>query len=206
MYKQIEDAIEFADAGQTPYTPEQVLSIAYQLVYRTGIFADDCKIWKRQAAPYKTWPQFKIDFALAYQEYNESLDIAPSAAGFHAQEIADQNDDTIAAIANLATATAEDRQAVANLTSTNATLTKELAASNGKLIAALTLVNTLTKQGKVSSTSTANNVPNARIHYCWTCGYLSEHSSWKCPTPATGHQTRAKAADTRNGSIKNKPP
>jgi hypothetical protein len=211
LYKQIEDAIEFADAGQTPYTPEQVLNIAYQLVYRTGIFADDCKIWKRQPGPYKTWPQFKIDFALAYQEYNESLDIAPSAAGFHAQAAVDQTDETIAAIANLATATAEDRTAVARLTATNATLTKELATSNGKLITALTLVNSLSKQvSDLKNSGTPRNpnpnaTPNARIHYCWTCGYLCEHSSWKCPCPATGHQTRATKADPKNGSTKNKP-
>jgi hypothetical protein len=209
LYKQIEDAIEFADAGQTPYSPEQVLNIAYQLVVRTGIFTDDCKIWKRQPAIYKTWPQFKIDFALAYQEYNEALDIAPSAAGFHAQEVSDQNEETIAAIANLATATAEDRKSVANLTSTNATLTKELATSNSKLISALTQVATLTKQvadlrsGQQNKTITGSN--SERKHYCWTCGYLSEHSSWKCPNPANGHQTRAKAADTMNGSTKNKP-
>jgi hypothetical protein len=46
FYKQIEDAMEFAAAGQTPYSPAQVLSIAYQSIFRTGIFADDCKIWK----------------------------------------------------------------------------------------------------------------------------------------------------------------
>jgi hypothetical protein len=63
------------------------------------------------------------------------------------KEATDQQE-TIDAIANLATATttAEDRRAVANLTGTNTTLTKELATSNGKLITALTLVTTLTKQ------------------------------------------------------------
>jgi hypothetical protein len=73
MYQQIKDAIEFAAAGQSPYSPDQVLNIAYQLVFRTEFFSDDCKIWKRQAAAYKTWPQFKLDFAVAYQEYSEAL-------------------------------------------------------------------------------------------------------------------------------------
>jgi hypothetical protein len=52
LYKQIEDAIEFAAACQTLYSTQQVLSIAFQLVFRTGIFADDCKIWKRQVWEY----------------------------------------------------------------------------------------------------------------------------------------------------------
>jgi hypothetical protein len=33
LYKQIEDAIKFASAGQTLYSLEQVLSIAYQLIF-----------------------------------------------------------------------------------------------------------------------------------------------------------------------------
>jgi hypothetical protein len=52
--QQIEDAIEFAAAGQTPYSPEQLLNIAYQLIFCTGIFSDDCKIWKCQTTAYKT--------------------------------------------------------------------------------------------------------------------------------------------------------
>jgi hypothetical protein len=212
LFKQIDDAVEFASAGGTPYSTEQILAVAYQLVFRTGIFTEDCKIWKRQGAVgYKTWPQFKLDFALAYQEYNEALQINPSAAGFHAPTISDHNEETIAAIANLATATAEDRRALANLTGTNATLTKELATSNGKLITALTLITSLNKQladlraGGNNNTTRTPTPGGERKHYCWTCGYKSEHSSWYCPTPATGHQTRAKAADTMNGSIKNKP-
>jgi hypothetical protein len=209
LYQQIEDAIEFAAAGQTPYTPEQVINTGYQLVFRTGIFSDDCKIWKRRDQAYKTWPQFKLDFAVAYQEYSETLDITPNAAGFHAEEVTNQHDHTINAIANLATATAEDRRAVATLTATNSSLTTDLATSNAKLITALQLVNTLTKQVAELRPGTANRNPPggfpARKHYCWTCGYRSDHSSYYCTTPATGHQTRAKAADTLNGSTKNKP-
>jgi DNA repair exonuclease SbcCD ATPase subunit len=167
-----------------------------------------CEIWKRQPTAYNTWPQFKLDFAVAYQEYSEALDITPAASGFHTEAATDQQE-TIEAIANLATATAEDRKAVANLTGTNATLTKEHATTNGKLVAALMLVTTLTKQnadlraGK-GHRSTENRTTE-RKHYCWTCGYRCEHSSWLCPNPATGNKTRAKASDTMNGSIKNKP-
>jgi hypothetical protein len=209
LYKQIEDSIEFAAAGQTPYSPEQVLSIAYQLVFRTGIFVDDCKLWKRQAAAYKTWPQFKIDFAIAYQEYSEAFETTPRAAGFSAQEIPGYHEDTIDAIANLATATAADRTAVANLTGTNALLTKDLARTNLQLIAALTQITALTKQladTRAPNNSTSGYPPNLeRKHYCWTCGYRCLHASSKCTVPAAGHQKGAKAADTMGGSTKNKP-
>jgi hypothetical protein len=142
-----------------------------------------------------------------YKEYNEARDIAPSDADFHAKGSASHHDNTIDAIANLATATAVDRTAVANLTDINAALTKQLAKSSEKLIAALTQVNSLTKQlsNLCSNNPTPANLSFERKHYCWTCGYRSAHSNWNCPIPAPGHQKRAKVSDTMNGSVDNKP-
>ena len=135
------------------------------------------------------------------------LDIAPRAAGVNAEDCADPQESTIDAIANLATATAADRTAVANLTDTNAALTKSLAMSTEKLVSALTQVSTLTKQlaNLRSNNAPRGKPPFERKHYCWTCGYGSAHSSWNCTTPAVGHQKCAKVADTMNGSVANKP-
>jgi septal ring factor EnvC (AmiA/AmiB activator) len=110
------------------------------------MFNDDCKTWKRQTTAYKTWAQFKIDLSVAYKEHRDSLDISPQAAGFHAVTDEYQQESTIDAIANLATATGEDRKAVSNLTDTNATLTKSLARTTEKLIASMAQVTNLTKQ------------------------------------------------------------
>jgi hypothetical protein len=160
LYKQIEDAIDFAAAGPTPYSTQQVLSIAFQLVFRTGIFADDCKIWKRQTTAYKTWPQFKLDFAIAYQEYSKAFETKPRAAGFSTQDIPGYHEDTIAA----------DRTAVADLTGTNALLSKELAQTNTQLITALTQISTLTKQladCRSPNNNTSGCTPSLdRKHYC----------------------------------------
>jgi hypothetical protein len=213
LFKQIDNAIEYASAGQAPYSPRQVLNIAYQLVLRTGIFVNDCKIWKKQNDGYKTWPQFKLDFAATYQDYNESRDLSPHAAGFNATNITDYHDETIDAIANLTTATAANRQVVANLTQTNASLTKNLSTSTAKLLAALATITFLTKQladlrSVPSPTSPSSNAqsPGERKHYFWSCGHWCLHSSSKCPVPKDGHQKGAKAADTMNGSMLNKPP
>ena len=40
LFKQIQLAVEFTTTGNTPYSPAQVLAVAYQLVFQTGIFAD----------------------------------------------------------------------------------------------------------------------------------------------------------------------
>ena len=54
LIDQVENAVEYASAGDTPYTPAQVIGIAFQLVFQTGIFNDNCKLWRRQPADVKT--------------------------------------------------------------------------------------------------------------------------------------------------------
>jgi hypothetical protein len=148
LFQQIENTIDYASAGNTPYTPAQVLTIAYQILFQTGLFADNCRDWKRQPDAYETWPQFKINFTQAHQEYRKSQVTMPCAAGFLADESAptDSQQETIDAIANLATATAADRTAVANLTTTVTDLTTALGKSNTKLVTALERITVLTQQ------------------------------------------------------------
>ena len=43
LFDQIEDAQDFAAAAGQPYTNNQLLTTAYNLVYATGLFFDDCK-------------------------------------------------------------------------------------------------------------------------------------------------------------------
>ena len=64
---QVENAVDYASAGDTPYTPAQVVGIAFQLMFQTGIFNDDCKLWRRQPADVKTWTRFMEFFATAHQ-------------------------------------------------------------------------------------------------------------------------------------------
>ena len=54
-----------------PYTPAQVVGIAFHIVFQTGLFKDDCKLWRRQTADVKTWTRFKDFFATAHQEWRE---------------------------------------------------------------------------------------------------------------------------------------
>ena len=112
------------------------------------------------------------------------------------------------AIANLATATARDRASVADLTTTNITLTAEVSLAHVKLVVALQdnakLASTISdlhpKGGIVSPSYRHDN----RRHYCWTCRYRSDHSSSKCTTPAPGHQKSKTKANTQQGLETNK--
>jgi hypothetical protein len=136
LFNQIKNGMDYAAAGLSPYSTEQVMNNAFQLIYATGMFVDDCKIWKRHGTTYKTWDQFKTNFALVHQEFRDARGTTAGATGYQATNAVYQKD-TIEALANLATATSHDQQAVSTLTATNSTLTKELASVNDKLVAAL---------------------------------------------------------------------
>ena len=71
-----------------PYSPAQVVATAYQLVLQKGLFNDDCKVWKRNTDAYKTWANFKVDFAIAYQEWWESKSASANGAGFQSANLA----------------------------------------------------------------------------------------------------------------------
>ena len=85
---------------------------------------------EKEPTPQATdWPTFKIVFAEAYKDWQESQKNVVTACygtanAVHTKE--NFEEETIAAIANLATATASNRATTARLTETNAQLTSEL--------------------------------------------------------------------------------
>ena len=66
---QVENAVEYAAASQTLYTPAQFFAIAYQLVFQSGLFLGDLKTWRRKDPADKTWTNINIFFANSHQEW-----------------------------------------------------------------------------------------------------------------------------------------
>ena len=60
FFDQIKDAAEFTVAGNAPFIPVQVVNTAYNVVFSTGMFNDDCKIWKRKPTVEKSGPVSKL--------------------------------------------------------------------------------------------------------------------------------------------------
>ena len=50
LFDQVEDAVGFADTAKAPYTPEQIVAITFNLVFKTGMFQEACRDWKRRPA------------------------------------------------------------------------------------------------------------------------------------------------------------
>ena len=45
LVQQLEDGQDYTDNGGQPYTTDQLLRIAYTLVFKTGLYFEDCKAW-----------------------------------------------------------------------------------------------------------------------------------------------------------------
>jgi predicted RNase H-like nuclease (RuvC/YqgF family) len=103
-------------------------------------------------------------------------------------------EETATALANLATATAADRQVMANLTNTIETLTKQLASSQTEI---QTLKHQLNQQRQ----------QKPRTNYCWSHGFAVgvKHTSETCRMPKDGHQKAATRDNTMGGSTIGKP-
>ena len=48
FFDQIKDAIDFASAGNSPFTPVQVVNTAFNIISSIGMFQDDFKLWKQK--------------------------------------------------------------------------------------------------------------------------------------------------------------
>ena len=68
LINQIENSQEIATDGNQPYTAAQILSNAYNLVYGSGLFFEDCKQWNILPAADKTWENFKNHFLQAQHQ------------------------------------------------------------------------------------------------------------------------------------------
>jgi predicted RNase H-like nuclease (RuvC/YqgF family) len=109
--------------------------------------------------------------------------------------------DTVDAIAQLATATASDRGTVATLTTTNAKLAAQLEADHAHITQLKNEITTLKNKIKPAwqgqrLVKTTNN-----DSYCWSHGYqvAKSHTSATCNMKKSGHQDAANKSNTMGG-------
>ena len=70
-FDQIEDAVEFAEAGASPFTMVQIITKAFIQMFSTGLFKDECKTWNRLPPVSRDWATFKLIFTAAARELRE---------------------------------------------------------------------------------------------------------------------------------------
>jgi hypothetical protein len=205
LFQQTQDARDFAVAGGQHYGA-MIVTVAYTLIFNTGLFPDACRAWKSRAIAGKTWAQFKIDFATAHREFRLTNQTAQQS-GFHSANVMieqgrdESMQDTVEEIAQLATATASDRGTVATLITTHAKLANQLEAAHALIAQLKNEIATLKNKIKPAwqrqrPVKTTNN-----DSYCWSHGYqvAKSHTSATCNMKKSGHQDTATKTNTMGG-------
>mmetsp|Transcript_3853 Transcript_3853/g.5724 ORF Transcript_3853/g.5724 Transcript_3853/m.5724 type:complete len:144 (+) Transcript_3853:368-799(+) len=57
---QIEKCMDIAANGGTPYSQEQIPTIAFGAMYQTGLYNEKCITWEDLPAANKAWPRWKM--------------------------------------------------------------------------------------------------------------------------------------------------
>ena len=183
LYKQIEDANAFAAAGQQPYTRTNRSSpMPTTSVFKTGLYNDACKDWRRKAPADKTWANFKTHFTEAQANLRISQGTTQTASGYHQANTMNLATETASALSDLASATAADRTMLANLTTTNQTLMDQVKAQAAELKLLRQQLQDLTND-KTPLTSNRRTLDNKQLYEkkakFWaahpTTKYLQEH-------------------------------
>jgi hypothetical protein len=206
LFSQIEDTMNFVHAGGSPYTVAQVISNAYLLIFNTSLFQESWREWRRRPAAEQTWTNFKTQFAEAHQDLRQTQNTTQGSGYHNANNAMDSFvNDTADVFANLATATASDRQMLAHLTTTNKEITKQLAAKDTKIAQLKAKVQDLQRNRNLRETRYRGSRGENRdtttrcfinLNYCWTHGHdiTIIHTSQSCLYPDNGHQRDATKA------------
>jgi hypothetical protein len=165
LFSKIQEGVDKIDAGNAPYTINQVLDIVFNHVFRTSIMQSACERWTSLAQMNKTWANFQDMFTQAHEMY-ESL--TAQAGGYHGANMAHVGHYNAApniqaksfytenadAVANAATA---DKYLISMLTSTNTALA-------GQLVTKDRLIASLWAQILSAATSTNTDGPNTQTN------------------------------------------
>jgi hypothetical protein len=113
----------------------------------------------------------------------------------------DSMQDTVDAIAQLATATASDRGTVETLTTTNATLATQLEAAHAQIAQLKNEIAMLKNKIKPAWQGQRPVKTTINDSYCWSHGYqvAKSHTSATCNMKKSGHQDASNKSNTMGG-------
>ena len=214
-FQRIDDCLQFAADAESPFSAQQTLETAYYALSASGLYTDGCKAWRKRNANTKTWIAFKTFFAAEYHDLREQQDMNTMQVGYHSANAvmhqAPEHNRLTDALDNLALATSNDRDIIAQLTRANA----ELTATNQKLVSQMAeavkslkilMENDVKREEERVQRVKAYNEKFDPNGYCWTHGYkvTYDHNSGTCTAKKPGHKDSATRANPMGGSQANK--
>jgi hypothetical protein len=111
LFKQIQDFVDYAEAGRVTINEAQKLQNAYTKIFATRTFHSACRRWNQRIPAEQTWNDFKTQFAAAYRQHTQMQGETAAAYGYANAAVAQPADYDLVGAAidtfvNLATATA----------------------------------------------------------------------------------------------------
>ena len=209
-FTKIDDSVQYAADGKTPYTAQQIVTAAENAVRKTGMYKEPLRRWREKPTADKTWTNFKTFFADEYHLLREDEDNTQQGSGYHQ---ANAMTGVTTALEHLAMAATADKRTMEELATTNRELSeanKLFAVQLGTLtesIKQLTQkVELLNKRKPTRPPRQQGNIDWDPIGYCWSCGWKVDkrHNSFTCNSPKPGHQKAATRSNPMGGSDKNK--
>ena len=82
-FQRVEDAIQFAQDGKTPFTPAQIVQTEYHAINMTGSYYLELKEWREKVTADKKWESFKKVFTEEYHNLVEETKVTNEDSGFH---------------------------------------------------------------------------------------------------------------------------
>ena len=67
LIDQIEDVIDCAASGDMFFTPKHIVNLACDVLFDTGVFANECKATSNSSEDCQTWEDLKITFTKSHQ-------------------------------------------------------------------------------------------------------------------------------------------
>ena len=146
---------------QNPYSPAQIVSMAYANIDKCDFYQDECRDWLRKPRSENTWVKFKTHYARSFKETRRSSNISKTegyvahvhSAQANAELFTYMQQDHTQALANLATTTQADRTSVALLTKMISELSSQVALLTAKLATAQVENVRMKKSGQQSTTA-----------------------------------------------------
>ena len=155
---------DYADDSGQPYTADQLLHIAYTLVFKTGLYFEDCKACNAKLNNEKTWTTFKTHFHRAQRLLCNQL-CTTKQAGFTSNVAIHQHPNETQpppeyreALVNLATSAATDRELLTTLATTVANINDHIQHLNKLPVASVHNSETTNSTALSSLTSSVTNL------------------------------------------------
>ena len=220
IFNAIIELAELAEAALIPFTPQQIITMGYNILNRSGRMAQDIKEWNRRPAHLKSWDHFKTYFRRMHIELRETTN--DTMTSMHHANIAHQ---VIEGISHLIPPPEEEPPPTTETPPTG----QALAATDQSIIIP-SLISQMNQMQTMMMNMQASMCGNASgrggrggrgrggggqgrtarggyptpvfTKYCWTHG-LCRHIGTECASPGEGHKPLATLENKMGGSTRN---